>query len=163
MEGLDDPAEAARAAGLRDISDTSPGIRSRRSGKGFSYLAPDGEPVRQRQRLKRIRSLAIPPAWTDVWISPNPLGHIQATGRDAKGRKQYRYHDRWREVRDETKYGRMIEFGRALPGIRRRVDHDLSLPGLPREKVVAMVVRLLASSHIRVGNTEYARDTSASG
>ena len=162
-EVLDDPAEAARAAGLRYVSDTAPGIRRRRSGKGFSYIGPDGEQVRQRQRLERIRSLAVPPAWTNVWICPNPNGHIQATGRDAKGRKQYRYHPRWREVRDETKYGRMVDFGRALPRIRRRVDRDLSLPGMPREKVLATIVHLLDSSHIRVGNAEYARDNESFG
>ena len=162
-EELDDPAEAARAAGLRYVSDRAPGIRRRRSRKGFSYIGPDGERVRQRQRLERIRSLAVPPAWTDVWICTNPNGHIQATGRDARGRKQYRYHPRWREVRDETKYGRMVDFGRALPRIRRRLDHDLSLPGMPREKVLATIVHLLDSSHIRIGNAEYARDNQSFG
>jgi DNA topoisomerase-1 len=162
-EDLDDPAEAARTAGLRHVSDTTPGIGRKRSGKGFTYIAPDGERVRQRQRLKRIRSLAVPPAWTCVWICPNPNGHIQATGRDARGRKQYRYHPRWREVRDETKYGRMVDFGRALPRIRRRVDHHLSLPGMPREKVLATIVHLLDTSYIRVGNAEYARDNESYG
>jgi DNA topoisomerase I len=163
IEELDDRVVAARAAGLRYVADSSPGIRRKRSGAGFSYQMPDGELVRQKERLNRIRALAIPPAWTDVWICPSPLGHIQATGRDAKGRKQYRYHQRWREVRDETKYGRMIDFGRALPRLRERVEHDLSLPGMPREKIVATVVRLLDSSYIRVGNTEYARDNASFG
>ncbi len=160
---LDDPVEAARAAGLRYVIDSSPGIRRKRAGKGFRYFAADGDPIRQKERLNRIRALAIPPAWRDVWICPSPIGHIQATGRDAKGRKQYRYHQRWREVREETKYSRMIEFGRALPALRKRVEHDLSLPGLPRDKVVAIVIRLLDSSYIRVGNTEYARDNDSFG
>src|SRR5438270_4070146 len=160
---LDDPAEAAAAAGLLYISDDRPGIRRRRSGRGFSYLSPEGEPIRQPQRLKWIRSLAVPPAWTDVWISPTPRGHLQATGRDARGRKQYRYHPLWREARDETKFERLIEFGRCLPKLRRRVSHDLSRPGMPREKVVATVVRLLDSSAIRVGNQEYARDNNSFG
>jgi DNA topoisomerase-1 len=160
---LDEPDEAARAAGLRYVSDSRPGIRRRRSGKGFKYLQHDGEPVRQLERLRRIKALAIPPAWTDVWICGDPRGHIQATGRDARGRKQYRYHARWREARDETKYDRMIEFGRALPRLRRRVGRDLGLPGLPQEKVVATVVRLLDSSNIRVGNPEYARDNQSYG
>jgi len=160
---VDDPVEAARAARLRYVSDTSPGIRRKRSGRGFSYRAPDGQVVRQKERLDRIRALAVPPAWTDVWICPSPLGHIQATGRDAKGRKQYRYHERWREVRDENKYSRMIDFGHALPKLRRRVEHDLSLPGMPREKIVATVVRMLDSSSIRVGNSEYARENDSFG
>jgi DNA topoisomerase-1 len=159
----EDEVEAARAAGLRYVSDTSPGVRRRRAGKGFSYRSPDGETVRQKERLSRIRSLAIPPAWTDVWICPSPIGHLQATGRDAKGRKQYRYHQRWREYRDETKYGRMIAFGRALSRLRKRVAHDLRLPGMSKEKVVATVIRLLDSSSIRVGNSEYARDNKSFG
>ena len=163
LQDLDDPAEAARAAGLLYVTDAVPGLTRRRSGRGFTYLQPDGTRVRQRQRLMRIRRLAIPPAWTDVWICPSPRGHIQATGRDAKGRKQYRYHERWREVRDETKYGRMIAFGEALPAIRARVEADLGRPGIPREKVVATVVRLLDSSYIRVGNAEYARDNESFG
>lgn len=162
-EVLDDPAEAARAAGLLYVSDSTPGIRRRRAGKAFAYLTPDGKPVRQPERLSRIRSLAIPPAWTDVWICTSPRGHIQATGRDAKGRKQYRYHRRWREARDESKYGRMVAFGQALPTIRERVEKDLAGTGLPREKVIATVVRLLDSSYIRIGNTEYARDNDSFG
>jgi DNA topoisomerase-1 len=163
LPDLDDPVEAARAAGLLYVTDGTPGIRRRRAGRSFSYVMPDGEVVKQRERLSRIKALAIPPAWTDVWICPSPRGHIQATGRDAKGRKQYRYHERWREVRDESKYGRMIAFGEALPAIRERVDKDLSLPGLPLEKVVATIVRLLDSSYIRIGNVEYARDNESFG
>ena len=155
--------EAARAAGLLYVSDSAPGIRRRRSGKGFSYLGPDGEVVRREERLSRIRAIAIPPAWTDVWICPSPRGHIQATGRDARGRKQYRYHERWGEVRDEAKYGRMIDFGRALPKLRARIKHDLALPGMPQEKVVAAVVRLLESSYVRVGNSEYAEENASFG
>jgi DNA topoisomerase I len=162
-EELADPVEAAKAAGLRYVSDTMPGIRRKRAGKGFSYVGPDGTPIRDPEHLRRIRALVIPPAWTDVWICPSPRGHIQATGRDAKGRKQYRYHPRWREVRDETKYGRMIAFGEALPGIRRRVDADLARPGLPRQKVLATIIRLLESTLIRVGNEEYARDNGSFG
>src|SRR5207302_2897373 len=135
---LDDPGEAARAAGLRYVSDTQPGIRRKRSGRGFVYLGPDGEPVRRR-RLEGIRALAIPPAWTDVWICPDARGHLQASGRDARGRKQPRYHSRWREVRDEAKYARMVAFAKALPRIRKRIKRDLRRPGLPREKVLATV------------------------
>ena len=152
-----DPVGSARAAGLRYVSDTRPGLIRKRAGKGFAYLGPDGNRVRDAATLKRIASLVIPPAWTDVWISTHPEGHIQATGRDAKGRKQYRYHPRWRSVRDETKYGRMMAFGAALPRIRTRVETDLKRPGLPREKVLATVVRLLETTLIRVGNEEYAR------
>src|ERR671921_1073150 len=128
-----DPMESAQAAGLRYVSDAKPGIRRKRAGKGFSYVGADGRTVRDKATLARIRSLAIPPAYTDVWICPTADGHLQATGRDARGRKQYRYHPRWREVRDETKFGRMLSFGAALPGIRRRVARDLAVPGLPRE------------------------------
>ena len=158
-----DPVEAARAAGLRYVSDTNPGITRKRAGKGFTYTGPDGEKVRDKETLARIKALAIPPAWTEVWISPDEHGHIQATGRDAKGRKQYRYHARWREVRDETKFNRMVAFGKALPGIRKRVEKHLSLPGLPREKVLATVVRLLETTLIRVGNEEYARENKSFG
>jgi DNA topoisomerase-1 len=155
--------EAARAARLRYVDDTMPGIRRRRRGKGFSYVAPHGRPLRNEKELMRIRSLAIPPAWTDVWISPWADGHLQATGRDARGRKQYRYHSRWREVRDETKYARMVAFGDALPRIRRRVSSDLESDGLPREKVLAAVARLLDETLIRVGNEEYVRDNDSFG
>src|SRR5690242_4657327 len=130
---------------------------------GFRYTRADGKPLRNPADLKRIRALAIPPAWTDVWICPDPRGHLQATGRDARGRKQYRYHPRWREVRDEDKYGRLPEFGRALPAIRRRVSRDLSRPGLPREKVLAAIVKLLETTFIRVGNDEYARQNRSFG
>ena len=158
-----DPASAAREAGLRYVSDRAPGIRRRRAGRYFSYIGPDGTAIRDPEVLQRIKSLAIPPAWTDVWICPTPRGHIQAVGRDAKGRKQYRYHPRWREVRDEAKYGRMIEFGHALPTIRDRTDADLRRPGLPREKVLAAVVQLLEKTLIRVGNEEYARENRSYG
>ena len=155
--------ETAKAAGLRYVSDEGPGIRRKRAGKSFSYRGLDGKPIRDPEVLTRIRSLGIPPAWTDVWICPHANGHIQATGRDARGRKQYRYHARWREVRDGTKFGRMLAFGEALPRIRARVDHDLSLPGLPREKVLATMVRLLETTYIRVGNEEYARQNHSYG
>jgi DNA topoisomerase-1 len=150
-------------ASLRYVSDTRPGIARKGAGKGFSYIGPDGKPVRDPEELRRIKSLGIPPAWTEVWICPSPHGHIQATGHDEKGRKQYRYHPRWREVRDETKYGRLIAFGQALPKIREHVEHDLALPGLSREKVLATVVRLLETTLIRVGNEEYARKNHSFG
>src|SRR5205823_2914155 len=159
----DDPVEAARAAGLRHVSDARPGITRKRSGKGFTYAGPDGRTIRDEAEIRRIRALAVPPAWTKVWICPDPRGHIQATGRDARGRKQYRYHTRWREVRDETKYGRMVAFGEALPGLRKRVSADLRKEGLPREKVLAAVVRLLESTLIRVGNEEYAKQNGSFG
>ena len=158
-----DPVESAREAGLRYVSDDRPGIRRRRAGRGFRYLRPDGTAVQDEPTVKRIASLVIPPAWTAVWISTDPRGHIQATGRDARGRKQYRYHPHWRAVRDETKFSRMIAFGEALPTIRQRVEHDLSRPGLPREKVLATVVRLLEATLIRVGNEEYARENRSYG
>jgi DNA topoisomerase-1 len=148
---------AATAAGLRYVSDGAPGIRRKKAGKGFMYLGPDGQRLRDARELERIRALVIPPAWTDVWIGTSPKGHIQAVGRDARGRKQYRYHPRWRESRDEAKYGRMVAFGQTLPHIRARADEDLGRPGLPREKVLAAVVRLLERTLIRVGNEEYAR------
>jgi len=160
---LTDPVVSARAAGLRYVSDARPGIRRKRSGKGFSYRMPDGALIHDTATLRRIRSLAIPPAWTDVWICPTPNGHIQATGRDAKGRKQYRYHPRWRAMRDKTKYTRMIAFGEALPHIRERVKADLARHGLPREKVFATVVRLLETTFIRVGNEEYAKTNNSYG
>ncbi len=155
--------EAAQAAGLRYVNDTMPGIRRRRSGKGFTYIDPSGRVIRDPVIVARIRSLAIPPAYTDVWICPTANGHIQATGRDARGRKQYRYHARWREVRDETKFGRMLAFAAALPKIRARLERDLERPGLPREKVLATVVRLLESTCIRIGNDEYARTNNSYG
>jgi len=161
--GLDDPARAARSAGLRYVGDARPGLARKKSGKSFRYVDAAGAPVRDEETLARIRSLAIPPAWTDVWICPSPQGHIQATGRDEKGRKQYRYHPRWRQVRDEAKYGRMAAFGRALPRIREAVDADLKRDGMPRRKVLAAVVQLLELSLIRVGNDEYARTNKSFG
>jgi DNA topoisomerase I len=158
-----DPEEAAREAGLRYVSDDGPGIRRRRAGRGFVYLDPAGDRVDDPETLARIKSIVIPPAWTDVWICPNARGHLQATGRDARERKQYRYHPRWRTVRDETKFGRMLDFGRALPAIRERIEADLALPGLPRQKVLATVARLLEATLIRVGNLEYARENGSYG
>jgi len=158
-----DPAEAAGAAQLRYVSDGTPGLRRVRHGAGFRYLATNGSSIHDLVTLRRIRSLAVPPAWTQVWICPIPHGHIQAAGRDARGRKQYRYHPRWREVRDQTKYARLIDFGKALPRIRERVEQDLARPGLPREKVLAAVVRLLETTLIRVGNEEYARQNHSYG
>jgi len=152
-----DPSDSAEAAGLRYVSDTMPGITRKRAGTGFAYVATDGKRITDRKLIARIRALAIPPAYTDVWICPSPNGHIQATGRDARGRKQYRYHPKWREIRDETKFGRMLEFSRMLPAIRKRVERDLSQNSLTREKVIATVVRLLECTGIRVGNDEYAR------
>jgi DNA topoisomerase-1 len=158
-----DPLASARSAGLVYTTDDGPGIRRIKRGKSFTYLDARKRPVKDKESLGRIRSLVIPPAWTEVWICPNPRGHLQATGRDARGRKQYRYHPKWREVRDSTKYERMIPFGRALPQIRRRTDADLRRDGLPREKVLAAVVRLLEKTFIRVGNDEYARDNKSFG
>ena len=160
---IDDPQASAKEAGLRYVSDTMPGIRRRGAGRGFSYIGADGRRIADPDRIAWFKGLAIPPAWTDVWISPIKRGHIQAVGRDARGRKQYRYHPRWREVRDEAKYGRLIEFARALPRIRRRTDRDLRRRGLPREKVLALIVRLLEATLIRVGNEEYARENSSFG
>jgi DNA topoisomerase-1 len=159
----EDGHESARAAGLRYVSDLAPGIHRLRAGRGFRFLSAAGRPVRDRATLDRIRSLVIPPAWTDVWICADPNGHLQATGRDARGRKQYRYHPRWRETRDETKFDRMIEFGHALPRIRSRTEADLKLDGLPRPKVLATVVQLLEKTLIRVGNDEYARANQSFG
>ncbi len=158
-----EPSASAEAAGLRYATDERPGIRRIRAGRGFRYAAPDRTRVRDAATLERIRKLAIPPAYHDVWISPDPRGHIQATGRDARGRKQYRYHARWREVRDETKFDRMLAFSRALPRIRRCVERDLARPALPKEKVIAAVVRLLEDTCIRIGNEEYARDNDSYG
>ncbi len=154
---------AVREAALRYVSDDAPGIGRRRAGKGFSYRDPKGGPVRDPAVLRRIRALAIPPAWTQVWICPDADGHIQATGRDEKGRKQYRYHSRWREARDAAKFGHMVEFARCLPVIRARVAKDLRRPGLAREKVLATVVRLLETTLIRVGNDEYVKQNRSYG
>jgi DNA topoisomerase-1 len=156
--------EVAQAAGLIYVDDRDPGITRRgRSPATFSYRDAHGKLVKDEATMERIRKLAIPPAWTDVWICPDADGHIQATGRDQKGRKQYRYHDEWRQVRDSHKYERMIAFGRALPKLRKRVEEDLSQPGLPREKVLAGVVALLEMTLIRVGNDEYARQNKSYG
>ncbi len=159
----EDPVVSAREAGLRYVTDANPGIRRRRRGDVFEYLTPDGTLITDEREIERIKHIGIPPAWTDVWISPTARGHIQATGRDAKGRKQYRYHPRWREVRDENKYHRMVDFGESLPGIRERTAHDLALPGLPREKVLATIVQLLDTTLVRIGNEEYARENESFG
>jgi DNA topoisomerase-1 len=162
--GVADAAlESARAAGLRYVSDSKAGIRRVNSGKGFRYVGPDGKAVRDAETLRRVKSLVIPPAWKDVWICTLANGHLQATGRDARGRKQSRYHPKWREVRDETKYERMTEFAAVLPVIRKRVKRDLSKPGLPREKVLATIVGVMEATHIRVGNAEYARENKSYG
>ncbi len=154
---------AARAAKLRYISNRAKGIRRERSGDGFDFFAPDGEKITDAAEIARIRKLAIPPAYQDVWICPHANGHLLATGRDARGRKQYRYHPKWREIRDEGKYGKMLLFGKVLPGIRAKVERDLGKPGLPREKVLAAIVRLLESTLIRVGNEEYAKTNKSFG
>jgi DNA topoisomerase-1 len=154
---------SAQFAQLRYVTDDRPGIRRKKRGNGFAYLDPAGKPLRDKIALIRIRRLAIPPAWTDVWISPHDDGHLQATGRDARGRKQYRYHARWREVRDETKFTKMLHFARALPEIRRQIEKDLKRSGLSRRKVLATVVRLLETTLIRVGNDEYARANDSYG
>ncbi|TPG47246.1 DNA topoisomerase IB [Roseomonas nepalensis] len=158
-----EPREAARAAGLRYVNDTRPGITRHPEGDGFAYRDPAGKPVRDEATLERIRSLAIPPAYAEVWICPQANGHIQATGRDARGRKQYRYHPRWRETRDATKYEHMAEFAAALPAIRARVAADLRRRDLAREKVLATVVRLLETTLIRVGNDDYAKENGSFG
>jgi len=156
--------EFARAAGLTYVSDAGPGIaRKGTSLKNFSYLSPTGRKVADPATLRRIRSLAIPPAWKNVWICPAETGHIQATGIDARGRKQYRYHTRWRSTRDETKFHRMIAFGKALPNIRKITGKHLKQKGLPREKVLATLVQLLEKTLIRVGNAEYARSNKSFG
>ncbi|PSB05063.1 DNA topoisomerase I [filamentous cyanobacterium CCP2] len=160
---VSDPAESAKAAGLRYVSDDGPGIRRRRSGKGFTYLDVNGERIRNPEEIQRIKSLAIPPAYEDVWICPLANGHLQATGRDAKGRKQYRYHPLWRTVRDQTKFTRLLIFSKALPDIRKRLAQDLALRGLPKEKVLAAVVRLMELTRIRVGNETYARENESYG
>jgi len=158
-----DAIEAAREAGLRYVSDSKPGITRHRAGRGFAYRLPDGSPVTDERVLARIRALAVPPAYTDVWITTDPLGHIQATGRDARGRKQYRYHTRWRAERDGNKYDRLAAFAEVLPKIRRRVARDLKSPGLTREKVLAAIVRLLEETRIRIGNESYAKSNRSFG
>ncbi len=158
-----DPLAAAKLAKLRHVGDDMPGTTRHKARNGFDYRLPDGDLVRDIETLKRIRSLAIPPAWTAVWICPYPYGHIQAIGRDQRGRKQYRYHPRWREVRDESKYGKMLVFSRVLPAIREPVDADLRRPGLPRERVLAAVVRLMEVTLFRIGNNEYAKSNKSYG
>ena len=160
---IEDAPAAARAAGLRYVNDAMPGILRQRDGDSVRYVDADGAEVRDEATLARIKSLAIPPAWTGVWICARDNGHLQATGRDARGRKQYRYHPKWRAVRDEVKYERMISFGKALPSIRKAVDEALRLPGLPREKVLATVVYLLQVTMMRIGNEEYARTNKSFG
>jgi len=162
-ENIVDPRDAAETAGLTYVSDEEPGIRRKKSGKGFTYLKPDGSKVTDKATLDRIRSLAIPPAYTDVWICAKANGHIQATGRDAKGRKQYRYHPAFREVRESTKYEHMLEFAQGLPAIRKTIDEHMSLRGLPREKVLATVVHLLENTLIRVGNADYVKQNKSYG
>lgn len=154
---VDDPVQTALEAGLRYVSDVFPGIRRQRRSDGFVYLNADGAEITDEDELTRVKKIGIPPAWTDVWICPSPLGHIQATGRDARKRKQYRYHPTWRAFRDENKFDRMLDLGQALPRIRHRVMSDLRKQGLPREKVLATVVRLMDLTSIRIGNEAYAR------
>lgn len=163
LSTVDATRKAAERAGLRYVTDEEPGITRRGRGKGFSYYSPGGELIQDAEERDRLDALAVPPAWKDVWICADPDGHIQATGRDAEGRKQYRYHPDWRAIRDEGKYARMAGFARALPRIRRRTAADLKKDGLPREKVLAAVVRLLERSLIRVGNDEYARSNGSFG
>lgn len=160
---IKDPQEAAKAAGLRYVHDDSPGIRRLKRGEGFRYVDPDGKPVRDKATIERINALAIPPAYRDVWICPLANGHLQATGMDARGRKQYRYHLKWRAQRDETKYGRLMSFGRALPLIRERTSADLKKPDLSRERVLAALVQLLEKTLIRVGNEEYSKANKSYG
>ena len=162
-EIVTDPVEAAEEAGLRYVSDEQPGYTRRRRGQSFQYFDTDGKLIQDEARLLRIGRLAIPPAYHDVWICPLPNGHIQATGRDDRGRKQYRYHERWRAIRDENKYDRILTFASALPKIRRRVQADLKLSELKREKVLAAVLQLLERTFIRVGNEEYARQNKSFG
>ena len=160
---VEDAALSAKSAGLRYVTDAKPGIHRLRHGKSFRYVDAEGHAVRDRETLARIKSLVIPPAWSDVWICSIANGHLQATGRDARGRKQSRYHPRWREVRDETKYERMALFGSALPNIRQRVEEDLSNAGVPRAKILATIIRLMETTFIRVGNEEYARGNQSYG
>lgn len=162
-DSIIDPEDAAISAGLTYVNDDMPGITRQRSGKGFSYKGPDGRTITDKAERKRLASLAIPPAYVDVWICPDPRGHIQATGRDAKGRKQYRYHPEFRELRDSSKYDRMLDFARGLPQLRAQVDADMSRRGLPVEKVLATIVFLLENTMIRVGNTRYARENKSHG
>ena len=163
LPDVEEAKQAAKAAKLHYVTDRKPGIKRVVGEEGFEYYRPDGSRITEEAELTRIKKLAIPPAYTDVWICRDPNGHLQATGRDARGRKQYRYHPRWRTVRDEAKYGRMLLFGRVLPKIRAQVEHDLALPGLPRRRVLAALVKLLEKTLARVGNEEYARDNKSFG
>lgn len=158
-----DSPESAKAAGLVYVNPDQPGIRRHGTPKHFHYTLPNGRSLTDKDELARIKRLAIPPAWKDVWICPKRNGHLQATGYDVRGRKQYRYHPHWRQVRDETKYNRMIDFARNLPTIRKRIEKDLKLPGLPREKVLATVIKILETGLIRVGNEEYAKSNKSFG
>jgi DNA topoisomerase I len=163
-EGGPPPGAAdAREAGLLYVDDTAPGIRRRRCGRGFRYDDATGRCIRDQATLARIRKLAIPPAYVDVWICASPRGHLQATGRDARGRKQYRYHPDWRSSRDANKFDRLLAFGHALPRLRRRLRSDLALPGMPREKALAALVTIMATTLMRIGNDEYARDNGSYG
>ena len=161
--GVLDPLEAAKLARLHHTLDDKPGITRHKARSGFDYRRPEGSLVRDVTTLRRIQLIVIPPAWSDVWINPDPLGHVQATGRDQRGRKQYRYHPRWREIRDEAKYNKMLIFARALPLVRARIDADLRRHGLPREPVLAAVVRLLELTLLRFGNNEYAKANKSFG
>lgn len=163
MRPADEAVACAREAGLRYVSDESAGVSRRRTSSGWTYFLPNGKRLSDAREIARINRLAIPPAWREVWICPHPHGHIQATGRDQRGRKQYRYHEDWRATRDATKYERMAAFGQALPRIRRRVAADLRQRGLGRDKVLAAMVRLLETTHIRVGNDQYARTNRSYG
>ena len=158
-----DPLKSASIAGLRYSLAEGPGITRRPAGKSFRFFRPDGRELKDPNELRRIRALVIPPAWNDVWINPNANGHLQAVGRDARGRKQYRYHPEYRKVRDQTKFSRMLAFGSALEKVRERVEQDLKLPGLPKQKVLATIVRLLETTCMRVGNDEYAKENSSYG
>jgi DNA topoisomerase I len=161
--GQPDNAQSARSAGLIYVTDQMPGFRRIRRGRGFRYVTDRGQVLKNRAELDRITRLAIPPAWKDVWICPHAKGHLQACGRDARSRKQYRYHSEWRQCRDEAKYDQMLAFATTLPALRRQIAKDLSASGLPRRKVVAAVVQLLEKTLIRVGNDEYARDNNSFG
>ena len=163
LEIVTDPEEVAEEAGLRYVTDEKPGYTRKRKGQKFLYFDTEGKQIKDEARILRLNRLAIPPAYTDVWICPSANGHLQATGRDDRGRKQYRYHERWREERDENKYEKMIIFAQALPKIRRRLNKDLKRQGLPREKVLATVVQLLERTFIRIGNEEYAKENKSFG
>ncbi|MGO4170396.1 DNA topoisomerase IB [Novosphingobium sp. YAF33] len=162
-QSLVDPYDAALSAGLRYVNDQEPGISRRKSGRGWSYRMPDGSRVSDPAVLERIRGIGIPAAYTEVWICPDANGHIQATGRDGRGRKQYRYHTRFREIRDSSKYEHMLAFAQALPSIRGAIDNDMRRRGLPREKVLATIVRLLETTMIRVGNADYVKQNKSYG